>query len=112
MRRDLCTLHSTCARIDVCPCFMQYAAGSRIHPRITAAGRTDAGVHALHQVCHFDIPTSCHRDTERLLASWNAHLRDADVRVMRVQRVCSRFHARYSARSRTYRYQIVVGERT
>ena len=71
---------------------------------LTAAGRTDAGVHALAQVAHFDTTAS---RTER---SWvlgaNSESR-ADVRVLWARVVGDEFHARYSALSRTYRYLIL-----
>jgi len=69
---------------------------------VTAAGRTDAGVHAAAQVVHFD--------TEATRADWvrgtNAHLPPA-VRAVWSAPVPTDFHARYSARSRTYRYLLV-----
>jgi tRNA pseudouridine38-40 synthase len=71
---------------------------------LTAAGRTDAGVHALAQVAHFDTTAS---RTER---SWvlgaNSESR-GDVRVLWARVVGDEFHARYSALSRTYRYLIL-----
>lgn len=74
------------------------------HPvRVTCAGRTDAGVHALGQVIHFDT------DGRRPARAWtmgvNSNL-PADVSVSWVSRVGEDFHARFSARSRTYRYVI------
>lgn len=72
------------------------------HPIATVcAGRTDAGVHALAQVVHFDT------GAERPLAAWlrgvNALLPPAAV-VIWAQPVAADFHARYAARERTYRY--------
>ncbi len=69
--------------------------------RVTCAGRTDAGVHALEQVVHFDPPVT------RPLNAWvrgvNAHLPDS-VAVRWAVAVAEDFHARFSARSRSYRY--------
>jgi tRNA pseudouridine38-40 synthase len=69
---------------------------------VTAAGRTDAGVHAAAQVVHLD--------TEARRADWvrgtNAHLPPA-VRAIWSRPVPEDFHARYSARARTYRYLLV-----
>jgi tRNA pseudouridine38-40 synthase len=69
--------------------------------RVTTAGRTDAGVHATGQVVHFDT------EVERPLTAWvrgvNAHL-PAAVAVRWAHPVESEFHARFSARGRTYRY--------
>jgi tRNA pseudouridine38-40 synthase len=71
---------------------------------LTAAGRTDRGVHARAQVAHFDTVAS------RPLTAWvrgvNAFL-PASVAVLWAQAVAADFHARYSARSRTYRYRLV-----
>jgi tRNA pseudouridine38-40 synthase len=69
--------------------------------RVTAAGRTDAGVHALAQVVHFDT------DAERPLSAWvrgtNAALPDA-IAVQWASMVPGDFHARFSAEGRAYRY--------
>ena len=69
--------------------------------RTICAGRTDAGVHALNQVVHFDAPV------ERAPASWvrgtNRYL-PADVAVQWCRPVAADFHARNSARGRRYRY--------
>jgi tRNA pseudouridine38-40 synthase len=70
----------------------------------TAAGRTDTGVHATAQVVHFDT------DVIRERSSWvrgpNACLNDA-IRVLWSHEVPDDFHARYSAKSRTYRYLLL-----
>ncbi len=67
------------------------------------AGRTDAGVHALHQVAHLDLET-------RLAALALQHaLNDelpADINLLRVAKVSRQFHARHSAVARSYLYQI------
>jgi len=69
--------------------------------RVSCAGRTDAGVHALAQVAHFDT------EAVRPLSAWvrgvNAHL-PAQIAVRWAQEVDAEFHARFSARSRSYRY--------
>jgi tRNA pseudouridine38-40 synthase len=71
---------------------------------VTAAGRTDAGVHASAQVVHCDV------EVERDEASWvrgtNSALHDR-ARVLWAREVPDHFHARYSARSRTYRYLLL-----
>jgi len=71
------------------------------------AGRTDSGVHALHQVANFfsEKTLSC-RQLKRAI---NANL-PYDIRVIAVEEVDLSFHARYSARQKTYRYQIATGE--
>ncbi len=72
--------------------------------RCTAAGRTDAGVHALAQVAHFDTTAVRTERSWRLGA--NANLPPA-VSVIWAREVAEHFHARYSARSRAYRYLIL-----
>jgi tRNA pseudouridine38-40 synthase len=71
---------------------------------VTCAGRTDRGVHARAQVVHFDT------DAERPDSAWvrgvNAMLPES-MAVLWSQRVPNDFHARYSARSRTYRYVLI-----
>lgn len=73
---------------------------------VHGAGRTDAGVHALGQVASAHV-TFAH-DTETLVRALNAQLPE-DVRVMAIEEVPPDFHARFSARSKTYRYQIRHG---
>ena len=72
--------------------------------RVVCAGRTDAGVHALAQVVHFDSAAV------RPLTAWvrgvNAHL-PASVAVRWAQPVGDEFHARFSARGRRYRYLLL-----
>jgi len=75
------------------------------HPvPVTAAGRTDAGVHALMQVAHFD--SAAVRTTRSWTLGANTEL-PAEVTVLWAQSVPDTFHARYSAVSRTYIYRIV-----
>jgi tRNA pseudouridine38-40 synthase len=83
------------------------AALSRVadHPvRITAAGRTDAGVHALMQVAHFDTPAQ--RPEQAWVLGGSAEA-PADLSVLWAREVPDDFHARFSARSRSYLYRIV-----
>jgi len=67
------------------------------------AGRTDAGVHALGQVASARV--TCAHDPATLTRALNAHLPE-DIRVVSVEDVDDAFHARFSARGKTYRYQI------
>jgi tRNA pseudouridine38-40 synthase len=73
--------------------------------RISAAGRTDAGVHATGQVAHVDLEREFAPDTVR--NAINFHLRPAAVAVLHAERVTQDFHARFSARARFYRYRII-----
>jgi len=68
---------------------------------VPAAGRTDAGVHALAQVVHFDSPVE--REPIAWIRGTNTMVKP-DLRVQWAAKVPDDFHARYSARSRTYRY--------
>lgn len=74
---------------------------------VVGAGRTDAGVHAIAQVAHFDLDTSM--DEFHLQEALNARLRilDAPVSVLDVQIVNDDFHARFSATHRGYIYRIL-----
>lgn len=68
---------------------------------LVCAGRTDAGVNATGQVIHFDIQKE--RDERSLILGVNTKL-PPDIAVTWAQRVDDGFHARFSARSRRYRY--------
>jgi len=70
---------------------------------VTGSGRTDAGVHAHGQVA--SIETERTMDADAVLRGANALLPD-DIRVLSVEDVSADFHARRSARSKTYRYRI------
>lgn len=75
------------------------------HPvTVTCAGRTDAGVHALAQVVHFD--TTAGRRPRAWVLGANSQL-PADISVHWVQPVVPEFHARYAALARRYRYVIL-----
>lgn len=67
------------------------------------AGRTDAGVHALGQVASCTLDRAM--EAEVLARALNARL-PGDVRVVSAETVASDFHARFTAKARTYRYRI------
>lgn len=73
---------------------------------VHGSGRTDAGVHAEGQVASVEIQREI--STEKLRAAINANV-GRDVRVLEVETVPDDFHARYSAREKTYVYRIVNG---
>jgi tRNA pseudouridine38-40 synthase len=73
--------------------------------RLTAAGRTDAGVHALGQVAHFDLQRDWPADTVR--DALNAHLRPDPVVVLEAELADPEFNARFSATGRRYLYRIL-----
>ena len=72
---------------------------------ITGAGRTDAGVHALGQVAHFDASKTI--DPFRLCQAFNAHLRPQPISVLKAEPVNDTFHARFDAKKRFYVYKIL-----
>jgi tRNA pseudouridine38-40 synthase len=75
------------------------------HPvEVTAAGRTDAGVHAAMQVVHFD--TQAVRTERGWVRGATTNL-PAQVSALWAREVSDAFHARYSALARTYRYVIL-----
>jgi tRNA pseudouridine38-40 synthase len=81
--------------------------GSRI--RVDAAGRTDAGVHAIGQVIAFTDPMG--RPAKELTRALNALL-PADVALRQMRRVPAGFHPRHAARYREYRYTVWNGPRS
>ena len=72
--------------------------------RVHAAGRTDAGVHALNQVIHFDPPV--HRPLHAWLLGLNRYLPD-HVSALWIRPVSQDFHARFSALARIYEFRIL-----
>jgi tRNA pseudouridine38-40 synthase len=72
---------------------------------VIGAGRTDAGVHALAQVAHVDLPRPFEPATIR--DAVNFHLKPAAISVLAASPVADDFHARFSACRRRYRYLIV-----
>ncbi len=82
---------------------------SRIEPgahTIAAAGRTDAGVHALAQVAHCDLEKVW--DPFRLSEALNFHLKPQPVAILKAARVDDDWHARFSAIERQYLFRILV----
>jgi len=71
---------------------------------VQGAGRTDAGVHALGQVAHFDLVSE--RDTDTVRDAINAHLRPLPVAILSAEKVPGDFDARRSAVRRHYLYRI------
>ena len=71
---------------------------------LVCAGRTDAGVHALAQVAHFD--TGASRGERSWILGANSYLPDT-ISVRWARAVPGHFHARYSAEARTYRYFVL-----
>ncbi|MFA6233605.1 MAG: tRNA pseudouridine(38-40) synthase TruA [Bacteroidota bacterium] len=74
------------------------------HVRVHGAGRTDAGVHAIGQVAHFDLYSRL--DGATVMRALNAEL-PADITIRDTIEVDDNFHSRFSASSRAYEYTIV-----
>ncbi len=72
--------------------------------KLTCCGRTDAGVHALQQVVHFD--TAVKRSNREWILGCNSNL-PAAVSALWIRPVVEEFSARFSATSRSYRYSIL-----
>lgn len=81
---------------------LSVVADEKIH--VHCAGRTDTGVHALHQVIHFE--SLVQRQPHSWVFGANANL-DRDITVLWSCPVPGDFHARYSAHGRSYRYLIL-----
>jgi tRNA pseudouridine38-40 synthase len=81
---------------------------TRYQVALTCAGRTDAGVHALDQVVHFDLPSSLSADLDpaAIMRSCNRQL-GPEVVIREADPVPSSFDARRTATSRRYRYLVV-----
>jgi tRNA pseudouridine38-40 synthase len=75
--------------------------GEKVLPQ--ASGRTDAGVHALAQVANF--PTESSIPLDHLAKALN-HILPPSIRVLEAEEVPAEFHARKSARAKTYRYRM------
>lgn len=71
---------------------------------ITAAGRTDAGVHALGQVAHANIAKPF--EPQKIQDALNAHLRPHPVAILKAELAHEEFHARFDASARHYVYRI------
>lgn len=76
----------------------------RSAPRVHSSSRTDTGVHALGMVAHFEVPAREARLTPcKLTLALNAHLTE-DIRVLAAARAPEKFHARFDATGKQYRY--------
>ena len=77
---------------------------------IQGSGRTDAGVHALGQVAHINLPKNHKLTTKHpfyIISAFNSHLRKSNIRVVSTKQVKSYFNARFSATKRYYKYRIL-----
>ena len=72
---------------------------------LNGSGRTDAGVHAYAQSAHFDCKTKI-LDLTKFLKSINHFLNDKGIAIVQIKRRNVKFHSRFSAKQRIYRYII------
>lgn len=73
---------------------------------LVSSGRTDAGVSALEQFCHFDMEEDV--DANKKVGYINSLL-SRDIRVLDIEKCSEDFHARYSAKCKTYEYYFYYG---
>jgi tRNA pseudouridine38-40 synthase len=78
---------------------------TRAETVVHGSGRTDAGVHALAQVAHMDVPVSLRMSDEAWVKSINACL-PLSIRIVEVSGAEPTFHSRYDAKGKVYRYRI------
>lgn len=76
---------------------------------IGVCGRTDAGVHALSQVIHFDLEKEI--SPYHIMMRMNHYLGLEEVKILKVEKVSDNFHARFDAKMRHYQY-LVINRRT
>lgn len=74
---------------------------------VFGSGRTDAGVHAIGQVIHFDYPEE--RPLERMRFALDTQLPE-DIAVRQVEIVSEEFHARYLVKEKTYQFRMDIGK--
>lgn len=74
---------------------------------ITASGRTDAKVNAMHQMAHFDLDKKI--EPYKLKGALNTYLPN-DIHVNNLEATSDDFHARYMVKSKTYEYKINISE--
>lgn len=75
--------------------------------RIHGSGRTDTGVHATGQIAHFDVPEGLSMNPFNWVPAANTKL-PATIRVIDCEEVTADFHARFSAISKTYTYDLCL----
>ena len=72
---------------------------------LNGSGRTDAGVHAIAQSAHFDCKNKI-MDLKKFLKSINHFLNDKNIAIIKIKKRSNRFHSRFSAKQRIYKYII------
>nr|XP_061806060.1 tRNA pseudouridine synthase A-like [Nerophis lumbriciformis] len=75
--------------------------------RLHGSGRTDAGVHALGQIAHFDAPDHLTMNPYNWVPALNTKL-PADIRIVTCEETPADFHSRFSATGKTYTYDLCL----
>ena len=75
----------------------------KLDTTIQGSGRTDSGVHALGQVCHFDIPKTSTIPADKFKIALNTNL-PKSIKILDSEEVDGSFHARFTTMAREYRY--------
>jgi len=78
---------------------------SREKVTVTGAGRTDAGVHAIGQIAHFDLKKKIKK--KNFILGVNQYIGNNPVTVLNIKKVNNKFHSRFDAKKRTYQYVII-----
>ena len=73
--------------------------------QLFGSGRTDTGVHAIEQSAHFDLDKKI-SDLNKFLETINFFLKNKDISILKINKKNNKFHARFSAKERIYRYVI------
>ncbi len=81
--------------------------GSKSRIILKGSGRTDAGVHAIGQVAHFDLDTHL---TEGEIKNALNYYTDENCVIMNLSKIHNEFHSRFDAKKRTYLYKIYTGK--
>ena len=87
--------------------FIQKKISYLLNEKITliGSGRTDTGVHAIEQSAHFDV-TEKIQNLKKFLKSINYFLNKYEIAILKIKRKNMKFHARFSAKERVYKYII------
>ena len=72
---------------------------------VTGAGRTDAGVHAIAQMAHFDLKKKIKK--KNFILGVNQYIGNNPVTILNIKKTNNKFHSRFDAKKRTYQYVII-----
>ena len=72
---------------------------------VTGAGRTDAGVHAIGQVSHFDLKKKIKKKS--FILGVNQYIGNNPANILNIKKTNNKFHSRFDAKKRTYQYVII-----